>query len=227
MSLDLYDFGYGGGAASKWQRSHKANVRARAAKKARLAAREQKRLERKEALADLKKRKVRAAAKRKAKIAAARAAGLPRPTFRGRKPYDADKKPQWKDMTGQRFGRLTVLRIAPVSKALKTSRIRLWWVKCDCGTAERMVSGSCLRQGIVKSCGCLLREWGRIIGKRATLGRRAPPLSVKMLAAAAELRSSGNVRIARLLEQAAPSVRRKERRKPRKQRRRTTARRLS
>lgn len=54
------------------------------------------------------------------------------------------------DLTGQNFGRLTVLRYANHSKGGKA----LWLCKCLCGN-EVTVAGHHLRYGSVKSCGCL------------------------------------------------------------------------
>lgn len=55
-----------------------------------------------------------------------------------------------KDLTGQKFNRLTVLGIA--------SRNPLFWeCKCDCGNITR-VRTSNLKRGQVKSCGCLQRH---------------------------------------------------------------------
>lgn len=57
------------------------------------------------------------------------------------------------DITGQRFGRL--IAIEPVGK--NTSNNILWRCQCDCGN-ELITSGTCLRQGVTRSCGCLMRE---------------------------------------------------------------------
>src|SRR6266852_9786266 len=56
------------------------------------------------------------------------------------------------DLTGQVFGRLTVLR------RVKTSRTRqaLWECQCQC-TRILMVRSFSLRRGISKSCGCSRR----------------------------------------------------------------------
>lgn len=59
-----------------------------------------------------------------------------------------------KDITGQRFGRLTALSI---SKDVAYDGSRNWLVKCDCGTIL-MVNGSRLRRGGVVSCGCYPKE---------------------------------------------------------------------
>lgn len=61
--------------------------------------------------------------------------------------------PALKDLTGQRFGRLTVLRRGGTTK----NRTAAWICKCDCGN-ERSICGASLRRGHSKSCGCLRDE---------------------------------------------------------------------
>lgn len=61
-----------------------------------------------------------------------------------------------KDLTGQRFGRLTVLSEYGRDK----SRSILWLCKCECGK-EHIVTGSNLRNKQVKSCGCLLLDFNK------------------------------------------------------------------
>ena len=54
------------------------------------------------------------------------------------------------DIAGQRFGKLTVL-----SEAGKTNDGKIKWLcQCDCGN-QKIISGSSLRQGLTKSCGCV------------------------------------------------------------------------
>lgn len=56
------------------------------------------------------------------------------------------------DLTGQRFGRLTV-----VKKSDERSHGSVKWVcKCDCGNTK-VVVGRSLRKGYTKSCGCIPR----------------------------------------------------------------------
>jgi len=57
------------------------------------------------------------------------------------------------DLTGRRFGRLTVRERAG-SDALGQT---LWSCTCDCG-AEKIVRGNALRPMLARSCGCLQRE---------------------------------------------------------------------
>lgn len=57
------------------------------------------------------------------------------------------------DLTGQRFGRLTVIRRAP-PEGYRTDTSALWVCRCDCGN-EKIISGMMLRNGRTRSCGCL------------------------------------------------------------------------
>lgn len=58
--------------------------------------------------------------------------------------------PKIKDITGQRFGRLTAIKITGKTQDRKT----LWLCRCDCGS-ELITAGKSLRTGNTKSCGCL------------------------------------------------------------------------
>jgi hypothetical protein len=60
--------------------------------------------------------------------------------------------PKFIDITGQRFGRYTV-----IGKIDNRNNDTIWLCKCDCGS-ERNVYGSALRRGASKSCGCLKKE---------------------------------------------------------------------
>ncbi len=64
------------------------------------------------------------------------------------------------DLTGRRFGRLTVEGFAYRNKYV------YWHCRCDCGN-EKDVMGPALMSGDTQSCGCLGRE-RRIEGRRAT-----------------------------------------------------------
>lgn len=56
---------------------------------------------------------------------------------------------KYKDITGQRFGKLTVIQRAGSAKNGSAT----WLCRCDCGK-EVTASGSNLRTGDKKSCGC-------------------------------------------------------------------------
>lgn len=58
------------------------------------------------------------------------------------------------DLTGQRFGCLTVIEEA---EKIEGNRHIRWLCVCDCGT-KTLVLGYNLKSGDVKSCGCLHRE---------------------------------------------------------------------
>lgn len=61
---------------------------------------------------------------------------------------------QFIDLTGQRFGRLTVVKRADFNYNMSSA---LWVCKCDCGNVKNVVSTS-LRYGRTRSCGCLATE---------------------------------------------------------------------
>lgn len=58
-----------------------------------------------------------------------------------------------KDISGQRFGRLLAIRKC----GRNSSSEILWLCRCDCGR-EYIVSGTHLRRGVTRSCGCLKIE---------------------------------------------------------------------
>ena len=57
------------------------------------------------------------------------------------------------DLTGQRFGRYTVLE----RNGVGANGMAAWLCECDCGTRKTVI-GNSLRQGHVVSCGCYQRE---------------------------------------------------------------------
>lgn len=65
------------------------------------------------------------------------------------------------DLTGQRFGKLTVLGRS--DKKWKDGKLR-WLCRCDCGN-ERLVAGTHLATGHTTSCGCV-KYTRRIEGER-------------------------------------------------------------
>jgi hypothetical protein len=59
------------------------------------------------------------------------------------------------DLTGIRFGRLTVMRYADTRR-----RKARWLCKCECGS-ESIVIGALLRRNNTRSCGCLRGKFKR------------------------------------------------------------------
>lgn len=80
------------------------------------------------------------------------------------------------DLTGQKFGRLTVISRAGNDKDGRAK----WLCRCDCGN-ERRILGKSLRNGHTQSCGCLNKEvnskrsfvdhTGERFGRLVVLGR--------------------------------------------------------
>ena len=73
----------------------------------------------------------------------------------------------YKDITGRRYGRLTVIKPG----GHNPSGSKRWWVKCDCGSPMKEIAGTNLKQGILRSCGCLLGEQIRKAGDRKRAAR--------------------------------------------------------
>jgi hypothetical protein len=66
--------------------------------------------------------------------------------------------PKLIDLTGTRFGRLTIVGISGhIQRKGKTSTIILWECQCDCG-GSKIARGNHLRDGRTKSCGCITKE---------------------------------------------------------------------
>lgn len=72
---------------------------------------------------------------------------------------------KFQDLTGQRFGRLTVIKRVE-NKTYPSGQKKVEWLcKCECGK-ETTVSSQCLLNGHTKSCGCTKGEFIR--QKKAT-----------------------------------------------------------
>ena len=64
------------------------------------------------------------------------------------------KKHKIKDITGRDFGYLTVINYERLNKANRA----MWKCICKCGK-EAIISGTNLRTGVTRSCGCLAKEY--------------------------------------------------------------------
>ena len=71
----------------------------------------------------------------------------------------------FKDLTGQRFGRLVVLERGPSRHGAQ------WHCRCDCG-GSHLVMAKRLHEGSVRSCGCLKAELTRERNKSESLRDR-------------------------------------------------------
>jgi hypothetical protein len=64
--------------------------------------------------------------------------------------------PRTSSLTGMKFGRLTTLELAP--HVYSGNRYRVAWkCACSCG-GEIIATADCLREGNVRSCGCLYAD---------------------------------------------------------------------
>jgi hypothetical protein len=72
------------------------------------------------------------------------------------------------DLTGQRFGHLTVISQADGQRILGSLA---WRCRCDCGT-EKVLASNVLRTGHTQSCGCRMYE--RKHGQSSQQGGRTP-----------------------------------------------------
>ena len=76
------------------------------------------------------------------------------------------------DLTGQRFGRLTVLGRADDHITAKGYKHVMWHCVCDCGN-KKVVRGKSLRGGVTTSCGCFRSEhFGESARKHGGYGTR-------------------------------------------------------
>ena len=66
------------------------------------------------------------------------------------------------DLTGKRFGRLTVIERASID----SSKEVCWLCRCDCGNITKPIRGNDLKRGKVISCGCYRKQ---LISERQTI----------------------------------------------------------
>lgn len=65
----------------------------------------------------------------------------------------------FEDLTGRRYGRLTVVRLDRTE-----DHLTYWRVRCDCGTEFTVYRGNLVR-GLTRSCGCYRAD--RLRGRAA------------------------------------------------------------
>lgn len=64
---------------------------------------------------------------------------------------------RFKDIEGQRFGRLVAVRFLRLQRRANGFRTAFWLCRCQCGNTTE-VDGNKLRNGHTQSCGCLQKE---------------------------------------------------------------------
>ena len=90
-----------------------------------------------------------------------------------------------KDLTGQKFGRLTVIRRVE-DKICPSGTYKQYLCKCDCGNTIAVTTAS-LKSGHTKSCGCLRKDTlsqltykdltGQVFGKLTVIKRETDYIS--------------------------------------------------
>ena len=71
--------------------------------------------------------------------------------------YDCSNKSKIIDLTGKKFGFLTVINLANTKNRNNGGKEYYWLCKCDCGN-EKIIRGSTLKNGATQSCGCKQKE---------------------------------------------------------------------
>ena len=84
---------------------------------------------------------------------------------------------EFQDLTGQRFGKLTVLKRADDYISPSGHKTTRWLCKCDCGNQKIINSGS-LKKGDSTSCGCVRRDKMRKIRSLDLTGRKFGRLTI-------------------------------------------------
>ena len=78
---------------------------------------------------------------------------------------DAASERSFVDISGQRFGKLTAIKLVQKKSPKIKSKARYWLCQCDCGK-QTIVSYSCLVKGKTVSCGCVQKEITRENNKK-------------------------------------------------------------
>jgi len=87
------------------------------------------------------------------------------------------------DLTGQKFERLTVIARSEDRIQPNNAKIIMWKCLCDCQTNKELpeykyVRGADLKNGKVKSCGCLQKEIASSVNKINLVGKKFGRLTV-------------------------------------------------
>lgn len=62
------------------------------------------------------------------------------------------------DLTGQRFGKLTAIKLIPREERTWSNKERAWLCKCDCGNEVIVRQRSLLSSRMTRSCGCIRKK---------------------------------------------------------------------
>ena len=90
---------------------------------------------------------------------------------------EISNKEKYEDLTGQHFGRLTVLEKADNYITPKGKKRARWLCQCECGNST-IVLASCLKNGSIQSCGCLHKETVSQLNGKNLIGQKFGRLTV-------------------------------------------------
>jgi hypothetical protein len=81
--------------------------------------------------------------------------------------------PKFRDITGQRFGRLVAIKVVSKTRRAAPRIDTKWLCQCDCG--QQHITGlTSLRTGSTSSCGCLAAEGNNATHGAARNGKLTP-----------------------------------------------------
>lgn len=86
--------------------------------------------------------------------------------------------PKLIDLTGKKFGKLTVIGRDYETQKLRNDREPWWYCICECGNKNYSARGHDLRDGKIISCGCKRRENARLINFKDLTGQKFGKLTV-------------------------------------------------
>jgi hypothetical protein len=82
------------------------------------------------------------------------------------------RKGTFKDLTGSKFGKLTVVGLAETEERQwkrQKATVRWYLVRCECGKEKTIAGPSLTKDNRVRSCGCLLKEYKKTLESRSKL----------------------------------------------------------
>ena len=65
---------------------------------------------------------------------------------------------KFQDLSGQKFGRLTVIKRGESIVYSNGKHATRWLCQCECGSPPKLIRAGHLKNGSIKSCGCLNKE---------------------------------------------------------------------
>ena len=90
---------------------------------------------------------------------------------------EKSRQAHFKDLTGQKFGRLTVIKETDQYVSPQGNKYTRWLCRCDCGN-EATVLSCHLSSGAISSCGCYSAELTSQLNAKNLIGERFGKLTV-------------------------------------------------